>query len=152
MPSLARHGGRCGRAEVTQLANSYSNIWRDIGARRRNDILKFAYLLVIPGLWVYIYLVLGERKHVCIEDSPFFVYMFICFWERESPCAREGQRERERGRQRVQSRLCAESREPRVGLQLTKHKIMTWAKVRHLTEPSAWPWRKSFKLKLVNWS
>ena len=36
-----------------------------------------------------------------------------------------GERQRERGRQRIQSRLCVDRREPDAGLELTNHEIMT---------------------------
>ena len=45
--------------------------------------------------------------------------------------AGEGQRERER--ERIQSRLHTVSMEPDAGLKLTKHEIMTWAKTRSWT-------------------
>ena len=47
--------------------------------------------------------------------------MFI--FERERVHEREVGRER--GRQRIQSRLCAESGEPDAGLELMSHEIMT---------------------------
>ena len=37
----------------------------------------------------------------------------------------ERDRERERGTQGIQSRLCADRREPDVGVQLTNYEIMT---------------------------
>ena len=51
------------------------------------------------------------------------IYMFLFIFERESVC--EQGRGRERGRQRIQSRLCADSNEPDVGLRLTNREIMT---------------------------
>lgn len=45
-----------------------------------------------------------------------------------------GEGQREWGRQRIQSGLCADRREPDVGLELTNPEIMTRAKVRHLAD------------------
>ena len=45
-----------------------------------------------------------------------------------------GKEQRERGRERIPSRLCNVSAEPDVGLKLTNHEIMTSAKVRCLTD------------------
>ena len=42
-------------------------------------------------------------------------------------------RSRERGEQRIWNRLCTDSREPDLGLELTNHENMTWAEVGHLT-------------------
>ena len=39
----------------------------------------------------------------------------------------------EEGQRKAQSRLHTDSSEPDVGLELTNHKIMTWAEVRHST-------------------
>ena len=39
----------------------------------------------------------------------------------------------ERGGQKIQSRLCADSREPDVGLKLTNYEAMTRAEARHIT-------------------
>ena len=47
--------------------------------------------------------------------------MFIYFWKQERWC-RQG---RDRERERIRSRLCADSREPNVGLELTNPEIMT---------------------------
>ena len=56
--------------------------------------------------------------------SLFFVlFLFLMFiFERES--VQEGW-EKERGGQRIQSRLCTDSREPNAGLKLMNHEIMT---------------------------
>ena len=59
--------------------------------------------------------------------SFFSVYLFL----RESQ--RVQGRGREKGGQRIWSRLCTDSREPVAGLKLTNPVIMTWAKVSHLT-------------------
>ena len=66
--------------------------------------------------------------------------MFIYFWDRERKRKREtaqvgeGQIEREEDTEpEAGSRLQAVSTEPDVGLELTNYEIMTWAKVRHLT-------------------
>ena len=59
-----------------------------------------------------------------------FFLMFIS-WEKES-IHKQG-KGKERGVQRIPSRLCADSREPNEGLELTNHEIMTWAEVRCLT-------------------
>ena len=53
----------------------------------------------------------------------------VYFWEGMRAWAGEGQRERER----IWSRLCADSRERNAGLKLTNCEIMTWAKVRRST-------------------
>ena len=52
----------------------------------------------------------------------FFKEIFIYF-ERERE--HELGMGRERGRQRIPSRLCADSKEPNTGLELTNHEIMT---------------------------
>ena len=41
---------------------------------------------------------------------------------------------RQMGRLRIQSGFRADSRDPDVGLELTNHEIMTWAKVGYLTD------------------
>ena len=51
--------------------------------------------------------------------------MFIFETERERERENEWERGREGGRQRIQSRLHANSREPDVGLKLTTCEIMT---------------------------
>ena len=58
--------------------------------------------------------------------------MFIYFWEKETED--EQGRGRERGRHRIRSRLQAVSTEPAAGLELMSCEIMTWAKVRRLTD------------------
>ena len=45
--------------------------------------------------------------------------------EKEKEQEQEEKGQRERGRQRIQSGLCADSREPDVGLELTNREIMT---------------------------
>ena len=75
--------------------------------------------------------------------------MFIHFWEWERERERERKRERERERQRASrggaeregdteskagSRLWVISIEPDVGLELMHCELMTWAKVRRLTD------------------
>ena len=54
-----------------------------------------------------------------------FIYLF---WERERESKQR--RGRERGRQRIPSRLHAVSAEPDVGLELTNREIKTWAEVK----------------------
>ena len=61
----------------------------------------------------------------------FFNYLFLR--EREEK-KRERERIRERGRQRIPSRLHADSREPHVELQLRNCESTTWAKVGCLTD------------------
>ena len=56
---------------------------------------------------------------------PVFIYLF---WERES-----GGGEEKEGEKRILSRLCDVSAEPEVGLKLTYHEILTWAKMQSLT-------------------
>ena len=65
----------------------------------------------------------------CLGSSLFNFFMCIYFWERE----REQGRGRERGRPRIQSRLCAISTEPSMGLKPTNHETMTWAEIRPST-------------------
>ena len=69
---------------------------------------------------VYLFLILAFFK--LIDLKTFFKCLFI--FEREIDRV-EGQRGRERGRQRMQSRLCADSREPDAGLELTNPEIVT---------------------------
>ena len=48
---------------------------------------------------------------------------------------------RGKGGQKIWNRLCTDSREPNVGLELINHKIMTWAKVRCSTDRATQaPW------------
>ena len=65
----------------------------------------------------------------------FFIFIFIflvyLFLEREK--AGERQRERERKGERIPSRLHTTSAEPNMKLELTNHKIMTWAKTKSWT-------------------
>ena len=65
-----------------------------------------------------------------------FFLMFIYFWERQRQSASGGGAERERGRQRIWSRLQAQScrTEPDVGLELMNREVMTWVEVRCPTE------------------
>ena len=67
---------------------------------------------------------LNQLSH---RGAPIFTLlkMFIHFWERQH----EQKRVRERGGQRVQSRLCSDISKPDVGLKLRNHEIMTWAEV-----------------------
>ena len=57
--------------------------------------------------------------------------MFIYFWERGKNESRGGGRER--GRHRIQSRIQALNYQPNMGLEPMNHEIMTWTKVRCLT-------------------
>ena len=62
----------------------------------------------------------------------FNVYLFLGGgWEERE---KEWKRGRETGRQRILSRLRADSREPDAELELTNREIMTWAEVSHLTD------------------
>ena len=74
----------------------------------------------------------GEKvaNHGCVRNL--FIYLFLmkkCLFLREREREREGVRagegQRERGRQRIQSRLCADSREPSVGLELMNCEIQS---------------------------
>ena len=58
----------------------------------------------------------------------------VYFWERETMLGWD----RKRGWQRIQSRLCTDSREPDVGLRLINWEITTWAKVR-CSQPTELP-------------
>ena len=59
--------------------------------------------------------------------------MFIFETERDKAWMGEGQREGDTESE-TGSRLRAVSTEPDAGLELTDHKIMTWAEVGHLTD------------------
>ena len=52
-----------------------------------------------------------------------FLLMFYFIFERERQC--EWGRGRERGRQRIQSRPCTDSRESNMGLKLTNFEMVT---------------------------
>ena len=52
---------------------------------------------------------------------------------RVSEHAHKQRRGRERGRERIPSRLCAVSTEPNTGLEVTNREIMTRAKIKSLT-------------------
>ena len=78
--------------------------------------------------------VLSKWRHFpCILT---ILFLFIYFWERERECELgKGQREGERGTEsEAGSRLWAASTQPHVGLKLTSHEIMTWARVGCLTD------------------
>ena len=61
------------------------------------------------------------------------ILIFLMFiFKRERAC-RQG-RGRERVGKRIWRELCADSREPNIGLELTNHKIMTWGEVRLSTD------------------
>ena len=72
-------------------------------------------------------------------------------WEKERGRERESEqgRGRKRGGQRIQSRLCADNRQPDAGLELMNHKIMTEAKVTHLTEPPRCPFIIMYFFKFI---
>ena len=61
---------------------------------------------------------------------------------RETETALVGEGKRERGRERIPSRLCTVSTEPTVGLEPTNHEIMTSAEIKsqtlnHMSHPGA---------------
>ena len=58
----------------------------------------------------------------------FFLFWSLFIWETERE--RVGERQRERGRERIPSRLHTVTVEPDVGLKLTNRKIMTWAEMK----------------------
>ena len=67
----------------------------------------------------------------------FFIFIFLSLFIFDKESTRAHRRGRERGRQRIPSRLCTLSKEPSVGLELTKHETMTLVeikRVRHLTD------------------
>ena len=66
----------------------------------------------------------------------FFLSLVYLFWRRESVRARTCQqgRGRERGRQRIPSRLQAVSAEPDTGPSPTNWEIMTWAEIKSQTQ------------------
>ena len=68
-----------------------------------------------------------QNPHIGSVRLFFFVSLFI--FERET--AGEGQRRRA---QRIWSGLCADSREPDAGLELTNCEMVTWAEVGGLTD------------------
>ena len=64
------------------------------------------------------------------QKASIRTYIFKCLFLRERKRERDralqlGEGQRERGRQKIQSRLCLESIEPDVGLELTNHEIVT---------------------------
>ena len=63
----------------------------------------------------------------CEVKIIFFLSLYIL--EREH---KQG-KDRERGRERISSRLHTVSAEPDVGLELMNHEIMTWAKLKSQT-------------------
>ena len=95
------------------------------------------YFLLVP--WAYLfYNFLEFLQHNTDSQSCFlfisyfflfsFKKMFIYFWERQKES--KWGRGRERGRQRIPSRLRAVCTEPIVGLKHTGCKIMIWAKTK----------------------
>ena len=65
----------------------------------------------------------------------FFFLMFVYFWERERERTSEGGAERKGDTEsKAGSRPWAVSTEPDMGLEITNHEIMTWAKVGHSTD------------------
>ena len=78
--------------------------------------------------WLMMYLIMVHL---------FKISLFIYF-ERERKI--EQGRGRDRVGQRIQSRLCADSREPDTGLEPTNCEIMTWAEVRLLTNSPQVSW------------
>ena len=91
-----------------------------------NNIIKYIVAIIILNCYLLDRLRIRKIK---VKTNSFNVYLFLR--ERQSAQAREGQRERER---RIPRGLCAESREPDVGLPLTNLEIMTWVEVRCLTD------------------
>ena len=73
--------------------------------------------------------------------------MFIYFWERDRERERASRGGEERGRQRIWSRLCTDSREPKAGLEFTNCEIMTWAEVRCSTD-----WSTQMPLHVISFS
>ena len=65
-----------------------------------------------------------------------FFFFNVYFWERDTQSTSRGGAERERGGHRIWSRFQALSCHPRAwgGLELMNHEIVTWVKVRHLTD------------------
>ena len=77
--------------------------------------------------WVNVSVIL----YFCLFKKPdIFFFKFIFERERERVCARVGEGPRERGRERIPSRLWAVSAEPDAGLKLTNREIMTRADIR----------------------
>ena len=76
----------------------------------------------------------------------YFTFFNVYFWEKDRVWTGEGQREREtqNPKQAAGSRLQAVNPEPGAGLELTNHKIMTWAEVGHST-----PWDTQVPLELI---
>ena len=68
----------------------------------------------------------APSKALDLISNIIYVY-FNFYFERESASVSQGgaERERERGRQKIPSRLHTVSTEPKVGLELTNHEIVT---------------------------
>ena len=68
-----------------------------------------------------------------LTRNSFFKFFNVYFWERAHAHLHVQGTGRDRGRQRIQSRLCADSRKPNAELEPTNCEVITWAKVRCLT-------------------
>ena len=118
----------------------------------KEQIFRGPYFTILP-------LTVFEKRYIIIKAN-FFLFFF--FWERERAQVNKGQRERERtrilwgteGRERevgithTKARAYPKqgSNSPEAGLKLMNCEIMTWAKVRCLTD---WPTQVSLKASFV---
>ena len=106
-----------------------------------SSVLTARSLLGIPSLSLSLKINkrLKTKKYVQEFRLYLFIYLFIYLlilrflfvlfsFERERAWAGEGQREK--GRERILSRLYTVSTEPCLGFKLMNHEIMTWAKVK----------------------
>ena len=81
----------------------------------------------------------------CRRMKPYHLFFFnVCFWERQNVSGGGAERE-EDTESKAGSRLWAVSTEPDAGLEPTNCEIMTWAKVRCLTD-----WATQEPLSILN--
>ena len=82
----------------------------------------------------HLYIIFGEMS-VKVFNPDIFFNVFIYFWERARQSSSRGGAEREGDPEyEAGSRLWAVSTKPDAGLELTNCEIMTWVKVRRLTD------------------
>ena len=81
---------------------------------------RYTFRIIIPSL-----------VNCCLSGCNNGLYFKCLLFLREWVHAHTSRRRQSRGRQRIWSELCTDSREPDGGLKLTNHEIMTWAEVGH---------------------